>query len=124
MTSRPLFTLPPLAKIARNALGAHARDELQATSSRHAGKGAHYYDPGTKCCCVIGASIPPKLAMALDRQEYPAMVDLLDAGVVVAYGPVRDQLRYLQRLHDSVLLGDPSGDKKRRLLDYLRDLAR
>jgi len=128
----PVFTMPTLAEVAQNALSAHFEDRLQATSTRHAGRGSHYYDPTTRCSCVLGASMPEEIALALDKEEYPSIVDLFNTRTIglPGFGAV-EQARFLQTLHDQITpmrmgrFTDPAAiaAKQRELLDRLKKLA-
>jgi hypothetical protein len=128
----PIFTLPPIAEIAQNALTAHFQNRLQATTTK-AMPLAGYYNRDTDTCCVVGASIPPDIAGRLDKEEYPAIGDLIDTQTVATTGfAAAEKLRYLQRLHDGIVTMRMQGpyvtprrlaEAQQKLLDYLKRLA-
>jgi hypothetical protein len=128
--TKPLFTLPPLSKVARNALNAHAAGRLQATASTVPVAGSCYVDEDTGCCCAIGASMPPNIAADLDMVESSAITCLVDSGMVATGDG--EQLRYLQQLHDRIVGQRLQGcgvtpelvaSQQQKLLEHLAELA-
>ena len=90
--------------VIRNAVRAHRQGRLAATSELAlTTSGCRYrYDTPKHHCCVIGASIPPKLARKFDARENPSVGALIDDGLIVTRG--RKFLQRLQSAHDDCIM--------------------
>jgi hypothetical protein len=123
-----MFKMPKLSVVARNALKAHLENRLEATTTKREYLDPHYLDPDG-CCCALGASMPPDIALMLDKEKAPGIWDLTDHNLVWCPEEVRHYAR-LQKMHDNLVSArynrspvEVIAEKTRTLLDHLEQLA-